>query len=412
MKAQAGRQLFVCVGDISADRHAARVVARLKEKAPDLKIWGVGGPHMEAAGVELMENCLNFATVGIIGPIKLLPFFAALRARIISEISERKPAACLLVDFGGFNIGLAQLLRPRFPALPIVYFISPQVWGSRPWRIQVLKRCISKMLTIFPFEESLYSNHGVPAKFVGHPLSLSVPSTVDPAVREEFCRRHKLSPDRPIIGIFPGSRKREILDLLPIVCDAVDWLGRERPEVQFVISRANDVLAKAIETVLSDKKYKKLLDGPLTLATVGENLSLMSTSDILWTKSGTTTLEAALLGKPMLIFYRGDWLSYWILLAFKRVKHVGWPNLLAGGLIVPELIQLDCRAELLVRYTRDWLDVPGARAEISEHLKQVKGRLGHGDFAEGAADEILASAGFTNESAGVYNPPLHETLPG
>ncbi len=376
--------VFVCAGDVSADRHTGRLLSKLKTLSPGLEFWGVGGPRMEAEGASLIANCEQFAAVGIIEPLRKLPFFAALRQRLVKEIGERRPAAVLLVDFGGFNIGLAQMLRPKFPDLPIVYFISPQVWGSRPWRIQVLKRCISKMLVIFPFEETIYRSQGLNASFVGHPLTLSIPGKGQTS-REQFCQAHGLESTRPIIGIFPGSRRREIKDLMPIILQAMKWLIEERPELQFVISRANPVVAGAIDAVLARAGGC----AGLAVLPVGDNANLMAAADILWTKSGTTTLEAALFGKPMLIFYRGDWISYLLVLAYKRVKHVGWPNLLAGEGIVPELIQLDCRAEMLVRYTRDWLDVPAARAEISDRLIEVRGRLGHGDFAENAAREIL-----------------------
>lgn len=399
-----GKSLFICVGDVSADRHAARVVRRLQELAPDLKIWGVGGPEMEKLGVDLLANCQRFATIGILEPVRLLPFFVDMRARILKELGDRQTGAALLVDFGGFNIGLAQLIRPRYPQLPVIYFISPQVWGSRPWRIQVLKRCITKMLTIFPFEESLYKKQGVDATFVGHPLCLTTPDTGRNA-KADFCRAHGLDPDRPLVGIFPGSRRREIGLLLPQILDAVQWLAGEKPDLQFAISRANTVIAEATDSVLLSRAQS--LQDKVKLLPVGENWSLMAAADILWTKSGTTTLEAALFHKPMLIFYRGDWLSYWIFLAFKRVKRIGWPNLLAGKMVVPELIQLDCRAEKLVKYTRDWLDVPGARAEISQELMQVKGRLGQGDFADNVAHSVLTILGYEADSV-----KSSELLPG
>ena len=334
-------------------------------------------------------NCHRFATVGIIEPIKLLPFFARLRARLLREIGERKPAAVLLVDFGGFNIGFATEIRKQYKDLPIIYFISPQVWGSRPWRIDVLARAITKMLVIFPFEEQLYRSRNVDARFVGHPLQNALAGTQLPD-RQEFCREQGLNPDRPLVGIFPGSRRGEINDHLPIVLAAVDWLAAERPEVQFVLSRANPILAEAIDRLIDRSGHRRLVGPTMTLLPVGESRSLMANADLVWAKSGTTTLEAALLGKPMLIFYRATWLSYLIFLAFKRVKDVGWPNLLAGQRVVPELIQLDCRAELLVRYTRDWLDVPGARQASARRLTAVRSQLGEGDFADNAAAEIIA----------------------
>ena len=156
-------------------------------------------------------------------------------------------------------------------------------------------------------------------------------------------------------------------------------------------------LATEMEQVLSCSKYRHQL-GRVSLLDAGESFSVMAASDILWAKSGTTTLEAALFGKPMLIYYRANWLTYLLFLAFKRVKDVGWPNLLAGRKVVPELIQLECRAESLVRYTNDWLDVPAARQAISERLLQVRGQLGHGDFAYNVAAEIITTLGCQNEN--------------
>lgn len=389
------KSLLVVAGDVSGDRHTAGLLAKLKQFEPDLAIWGVGGPEMETQGAKLIANCRDFAVIGIFEVIKQIPFFAGVRARILEELETNAPNAVLLVDFGGFNLNLAAAIRKLYPQLPILYFISPQVWGSRPWRINVIARTVTKMLVIFPFEEMLYLNRGIPARFVGHPLTLNLPDKSTLQKRHEFCAAYGFDPKKPIIGVFAGSRRREIKDLFPVVLEAMQWLLDERKELQFAVSQANPVIADAIHEAVSRSKLNSRIGSGVSLISPQDNYNLMSNADLLWAKSGTTTLEATLFGKPMLIFYRGMWLSYFIVVMFKRVKHVGWPNLLAGEEIVPELIQLDCRAQQLVKYTLDLLDVPALRHEVSERLLSLRGELGQGDYTINCAQEILNAMGLS-----------------
>lgn len=382
--------LAVVVGEMSADKHVSRLLKQVSDSMPTLKIWGVGGNKMQSAGVELLANIETFSTFGIFEVVKSLPFFARLRSRLLEEIGKRKPKALMLVDFGGFNIGLATKVHKQYPDLPIIYFISPQVWGSRPWRLNPIADAVKKMLVIFPFEEAIYRSRGIEAYFVGHPLMEGLPKPDSLCGRQEFAQKHKLDANRSIVGIFPGSRKMEISFLMPIIVDAVEWLHKLRPEIQFVLSRGNETLGKAIDTQISRLKRNNLLEqGVLRFVDAQDNYELMKNSDILWTKSGTTTLEAALYAKPMLIFYRGSWASYPLFMLFKTIKRVGLPNLISGKGLVPELIQLDCRAEQLVKYTVDWLDVPGLRQEVSQELSLIAAKLGHGDFVKTACDQIM-----------------------
>jgi lipid-A-disaccharide synthase len=288
-------------------------------------------------------------------------------------------------------------VRKHLKDIPIVYFISPQVWGSRPWRINAIAAAVSKMLVIFPFEEGIYRRKGVNARFVGHPLTLKFKPESERRSKEAFCKEVGLDPDKPIVGIFPGSRKQEIVCHSEVVLSAIDWLRKERPEIQFVISKANQAMSDAFQNELQRLGYVGLLMSCIKTVPSDLNEDLMTHADILWTKSGTTTLEATLIGKPMLIFYRGSWITYLLVMLFKMVRYVGWPNLLNGEGIVPELIMLDCRAEQLVKYTLDWLDVPGLRREISSGLKVLNGHLGVGDFTDNAAEEILTILGLNKE---------------
>lgn len=381
--------ICIVAGDPSGDKHASKVIAQIRKEKPDLHIWGVGGPEMEKQGVELLKNCAEFAVLGFAGILNKVPMFAKLKMQLLAEIDARKPQMVVLVDFGGFNIALAQAIRPRWRDLPIYYFISPQVWGSRPWRADVLARNVSKMLVIFPFEEPLYLKRGLPARFVGHPLTVNLPERASLLDRGQFCRMHDLDETKSIIGVFPGSRKQEIRDFMPVIAQAITWMTKEKPAAQFVISRTNDVIARLIQIELEKSALANSKTVTVRFIDAPDNYRLMANADVLWAKSGTTTLEAAIYGTPMLIFYKSDWITYTFFLIFKTVHRVGWPNLLSGEELVPELIQLDCRAEQLVRYTSDLIDVPALRQEVSEKLLTLRDQLGQGNFARDAAQEIL-----------------------
>jgi len=390
--------LMVVVGDLSADHHTSKLISKLKAAKPNLNIWGLGSSQMRESGVEILFDCKDFSSIGILGVVKVIPFLARVRHTLLSEMEKRQPKAVLLVDYGGFNLVLAKAIRKKYKKLPIYYFISPQVWGSRPWRLKTIAQTVSKMLVIFPFEEVIYKSSGIPVKFVGHPLTKNVPEGSALPTRAEFCQLHGLDPASSLIAVFPGSRKNEIKNFLPVLIDAIKRLLRERSEIQFAISRANEDLGIAIEERLRKDLGDRGYIDKVKLINSLENYSLMSACDLVWAKSGTTALEVTLLGKPMLIFYRGDWLSYLIFLAFKRVRRVSWPNLLAGKALVPELIQLDCRADQLVKYTKDLLDVPALRQEISDELLTLRNQLGEGDYAQNCAVELMEVLGSSENS--------------
>ena len=206
--------------------------------------------------------------------------------------------------------------------------------------------------------------------------------------RDQFAAKYNLNPKQTIIGIFPGSRKSEIKDLLPITLEAASRLHKIYPTIQFVISQASNKLAVDIVAMVCPQDNSN--GQQIKLISPADTYSLMSVCDLAWAKSGTTTLELTLFAKPMLIFYRGDWLSYLLFLAFKRTQRVGWPNLLAGKELIPELIQLDCSPDKLVQYSKDLLDVPALRKETIAELEILKNKLGQGDYASTCAKELLS----------------------
>ncbi len=382
--------ILVVVGDLSADKHTAELIVALKNLNADFHFWGLGSEKMADAGAEILLDCQEFSSIGIISAFQQIPYLAKLHRRLLNEIDTRRPEAVLLVDYGGFNLSLAEAISNKYKQLPILYFISPQVWGSRPWRINTIAKAINKMLVIFPFEEQVYAKRGVAAKFVGHPLTRNLPTKENLMSRDQFCQKYQLNARQAIVGIFPGSRRGEIKTLLPVILQAITWLHKLRANIQFGLSSANDELGRAMRQSLEKAMAARPeIKHVLKVVDKEDSYSLMAVSDLLWAKSGTTTLEATLYGKPMLVYYRADWLSYLIFLAFKRVKSVSWPNLLAGTTLVPELIQLDCRAELLVKYTSDFLDVPQLRKEIETELLSLRTQLGQGNYAANCAQEII-----------------------
>ncbi len=385
------KSLMLIVGDPSADRHMESILKLVKQSAPDLNMWGVGGERMEEIGVELLADLKDFAVIGFFEIIEKVPRILKMGHTILMEIEKRKPDVIMMVDFGGFNLKIVPRIRKKFPNQKLLYFISPQIWASRPWRIKTIAANVSKMLVIFPFEEPLYASYGVPARFVGHPLTLHIPNEQELLDKETFTRTHELRADKPIIAVLPGSRKQEIKTLLPILLTAMEELLSERPDLQFVVSKANKTVSELVDKIYEKHKIKKRFSKNVIFLDGSENYNLFKNSDLVWAKSGTTTLEVAMFGKPMLIIYRGALLSYFLVVLVLTVKNVGLPNLLAGRTLVPELLQLDCRPQQLVRYTSDLLDVPGLRNEISDELLKLRDQLGQGNYVENCAQEILAA---------------------
>lgn len=230
------KSILVSVGDHSADKHAAAIIKELKLIYPDLKVRGMGGPLMKDAGVDLIFNLDDLNVLGIVEVIKFLPRLLAMENHIIKEVEAAPPDLVLLVDYGGFNMRLAKKMRVKYPKMPIVYFICPQVWASRPWRAKALAKNISRLLVIFPFEELHYEKEGIKATFVGHPLLKQIGDLSDYPSKVEFSKKIGFNPDNELISIFAGSRKLEIKNHMPVIVSAMEELLQTRPGIQFIVS--------------------------------------------------------------------------------------------------------------------------------------------------------------------------------
>ncbi|MBX3073323.1 lipid-A-disaccharide synthase [Candidatus Obscuribacterales bacterium] len=385
------QSIFILAGDQSGDNHAAPIVERLKSLNPDLHIWGVGGPRLKAAGMDVLHDYRDFAVFGFQHVIGKLVFFRSLIAQMVSLIRERKPALLLLVDYGAVSLRIARTLRKSLPGLAIYQFISPQIWASRPWRAKTIKESNIRMLVIFPFEEVLCRKIGISSKFVGHPLTKHLAQTAN-RTKETFRDFVGLNAKNPIVAIFPGSRPQEISYILPPSLEAISFLQTTtHPDIQFVISVAEPSLEVKINKCIEQSGLRANQNKNLFLLPSSENHNLMSHCDMAWAKSGTTTLEVALFGKPMLIYYRGSLLDYLVVSLFKTTKLVGMPNILAGQELVPELLQNDCNPGLIARITRQILDNPAVRQNMSDKLLGLRHQLGSLDYVSECVEELIVS---------------------
>lgn len=357
--------LLVVSGDPSGDLHASGLIAALKRRDPSVRVAAVGGPLCRAVSDEFLEDLTSKGVTGFVEPALKIPFLFRLGARLREFIRTRRPAALICVDYYGFNRRVLPFAKEA--GIPAFYFISPQVWASRPSRVKVLGRFVKKMLVIFPFEEKLYRDAGVPAEFVGHPLLDLIP---EPKPRGEGSN---------LIGLLPGSRSSEIRRHLPIFLAAFRLL---RLKNRFLEGRLFAAESQP------DSVYGRLPDGVKLVRE--RDYSQRGNLDLAICSSGTATLENALLGVPMVVVYKLSWPTYAIARALVKVKHIAMANLLAGKTVVPELIQRDATADRIFLEASALLDDPARAAVVRSELLEVRRSLGEPGAAARAASSILS----------------------
>ena len=289
---------------------------------------------------------------------------------------RRRPNLLILIDFPEFNLRLARLAKSL--GVPVLYYISPQIWAWRRGRVKQISRRVDHMAVVFPFEEEFYARHGVKVSFVGHPLLETVHASQS---RQTVLAKIGLDPAKPSIALLPGSRPGEVDFHLPVMRDAALQLRRER-DIQFFCVRASTIDRGQLAAALRHSTVRiPIVDE--------ERYDAVCAADLVWTASGTATLETALLGKPMIVIYRLSWLTYWLARLLVRVQHIGMVNLLAGARLVPELIQAEANPTRLLAESRALLDDSELRRGIIEKLAKLRGRLGQPGAAERVADIAL-----------------------
>lgn len=365
-------------GEASGDLHGARLVAALRRLTPRLAVEGMGGAQMRDAGVCLLADAGDTAVVGL---TELWEKRRALRnalRRLREHLTATRPALLICIDFPDFNLLLARTAHRL--RIPVCYFISPQVWAWRRGRMRTIRRLVRKMLVLFPFEETMYRKAGVDVTFVGHPL-LDALANVPP---REACRAALGLPGAsPVLGLLPGSREAEIRRHLPLLLGAAARLAGGRPDLRLLLGLAPSLDGRAIEAAVAASGIRPTI-------VQGRTHEVIRAADLVLAVSGTVTLEAAILGTPMVITYRLGALSWLLARLLVRVQFIGLPNLVADEGIVPELIQLQATPERLAATAAAILESPERQARMRAALAEVRTRLGTPGAAERAAREILA----------------------
>lgn len=382
-------KLFIITGEHSGDIHAGKVVEELKKTCSESEfnnnytIEGIGGENLKNAGVKLFSDQKKMSAMGV--SVKILFDHITLGKRLVDYLTnDYKPDLVLLIDYGAFNLNIAKVLKSKNKNIKIFYYVPPQIWASRKWRINVIKKYVDKVLCIFPFEKQLYESQGIDVHYCGHPLIAQLPA---PANRDEFFEKHNLDKNKKLVSIFPGSRVYELKTLMNLFMSSAKILKKLHPDVQFLISHApnlaDDVFNQYLDKVGNDEGITVLK---------GENHAMLSSSDALILASGTVALEASLYKTPMIISYRGPFILYLIYLAVRCMNRVSLPNIILNQDIVPELIQNDAKPDLIAYNIEKLLYDKEFRDENINGLSKVKELLSEKYSAQEVAQVIQAYA--------------------
>ena len=358
--------ILIVAGDPSGDLHGAHLARALKSGGA--RVAAVGGPLLQGEADEFLEDLASHAIAGFWEPVAKVGFLVRLGLRLKRFLQERRPTVLVCIDYYGFNRRVLSLARDA--GVPAYYFISPQVWASRPGRVAVLKRLVRRMLVIFPFEERLYRDAGVPCTFVGHPLLDLIPAPPDQAA---------LKPPLTI-GLLPGSRAAEVQRHLPVFLEAFQRLQGSFPQSRAVVFASPHLPDSAYAAAAG---IAELVREPGYVRRAALDLALSS--------SGTATLENALLGVPMVVVYKMSWPTYAVARALIRVKHISMVNILADRSLVPELIQDEATPQRVAQAARALLEDPGRYARLRQDLLALRRVLGEPGASRRAAQEILSS---------------------
>jgi lipid-A-disaccharide synthase len=368
--------IYFVAGEVSADNHGAALMHGLRKVDSIVRFAGRGGPQMKAIAGDLFKNWIDrSAVVGLWEVITHYRFFRQQFGDTLDEIAATKPDVVLLIDYPGFNLRLARAVRQRSLARKIIYYISPQVWAWNRGRIKQMARSIDLVLCIFPFEAELYNRSGLRTIFVGHPM---IDRLQDARIRGDR--------DPNLIGLFPGSRSREVKKILPIMIDAARHLVRQKPNLRFEIAAASPEIARQVEQIAHKRRDSR----DLFTINVGEANALMQRAFAGIVASGSATLEAAYFRLPFVLVYKVSWLTYLVGRAVVKVNYLGMPNLLANGEVVPEFIQHRAEPKQIAAAVLRLLDDRAARERMIASFDQVIASLGGGGASARAASAILA----------------------
>lgn len=368
-------RLLISCGEPSGEFYAAELVRELRREHRDLEVMGLGGDRLQSENVRLLAHLRDLAVVGLFEVLSHLRRIKRLFDSVVEEAARVRPDVAVLIDYPDFNLRLARELKKL--GIPVVYYVSPQLWAWRRGRIKNVKRDVAKMLVIFPFEEAIYREASVPVAFVGHPL---VDHVTPPADRAAFAGKLGLAADRPVIALLPGSRNQEVGFNLPPMVGAVKLLREKRPELQFVLAAAPHLRANALQ---------EAADAGVQVRE-GATRDVLSAARVAIVASGTATVETALTLTPMVVVYRLSALTYTLGKPLVSVTNYAMVNLIAGRVVVPELIQGDFTPARVTEETLLVLEEGAQRSAMLRDLQEVREKLGRGGATRHAADEVSA----------------------
>jgi len=376
------KSLLVIAGELSGDMHAAGVVRELKVRAPDLQVWGIGGDGLRAAGMDIVVEARDMAVLGLWEVLKRYGFLRGVFHRMVRLARERKPDAVLLIDYPGFNLRFAAEMKKL--GIKVIYYVCPQVWAWHRSRIPKMARILDRLLVIFPFEVEVFAGTGLRVDYVGHPL-------VDEARRERAAEAGPSLPWRSArrLAILPGSRRQEIERILPPMIQAAGILQRRDPDLSVVVAAASTEMATQIRGRLLG-----ITGRPLALdVVVGSTRRILREATAALVKSGTSTIEAALMGCPMVVVYRTAGLTYWLGKRLVKVPYLGMANLIADREAFRELIQDAATPEALAEAVGPLLRETQERAASLDAVAEVTRKLGEGGAAQHTAAIVLEELG-------------------
>ncbi len=375
---------MISCGEASGDLYAGALATELRRHAPAIDLFGFGGPRLEAAGAGLIGDYSAMSVTGPAAALRVMPRALAMLRRLVHAARERRPDVFVAVDFSGFNLRLTAALHRL--GIPIVYYVSPQLWAWRSGRMRAMKAHVDRVLVIFPFEVDVYARAGVPVQFVGHPL-VDLAQTTES--RESFLHGRGLRPGSPTVALLPGSRRNELQRIAPTLAAALPLIRSRVPDVQFLVARAPGLPDALFEPFAVASKGGAATSHERPVIVEGRADDVIAASDVVVTASGTATVQCALHERPMVVVYRLSPLEYRIGRRFVSVDMYAMPNLIAGRRIVPELIQGGFTPPRVADETVALLVDRGLHARMREALGRVREQLGSPGASARAAAAVL-----------------------
>lgn len=367
--------ILLIAGEESGDKYAGRLIGELKGRLERLTVEGIGGNSFRENGGNTIFDISDLASVGLGSALKTLKTMRMALAEIKARIAENKYDAVILIDFPDFNMKVAEAADTA--GIPVIYYVCPQFWAWRSYRINKMKKWVDMMIVVLPFEEDFYSGKGVFARFLGHPLLDEMPEKIE---RTQLRERYNIKDNNILLGAMPGSRKGEVARMFPLMLDAIKIVRAKRP-VHVIVPCADSIDPDYLENMAREK-------GESIVLVQGETWETLSACDFLICKSGTSTLQAAIYNTPMILVYKADWFSYFIVKILIHVKWAGLPNLIANKEIVPELLQGKATPGNIARLVLEYLNNENKRLEMKKELALVRESLGEKGTAGRAATAI------------------------